>query len=160
MAEIIVQRIGNWKDVWQIDLEDLEDYDESYKVVCNENISHRTLLDDTCFLACVLMREDGKSNISVLATLNDKMKKPYCMQCEQQGCKCLKRYEKLLKDMANDHSSDSEEVEVEFYWQRRKNEPEELPSHYDNYSNFKRYGYNLTIKAEMIQSWPFQLTQF
>ena len=83
---------GDWDSHWTIG--DIEDTDESFKVVCNPDLSIQQLRDDSLFLGAY--HKDGV--VSLLFTVSAKQKFPFCAKCPSKKCKCFQQFQKTLEN--------------------------------------------------------------
>ena len=144
-ADVILQRLGTFDTVWNINVQDYRVGDETFEVECNLQQQHQTLIDsDNSFLA-VLRNENALKKISILTSVNSKTKMPFCQNCLRSKCKCFFRFKKLVEDELNFHASSSDDethTDIDLYWNRIKN-PTEKVHHYEDVDTTK-YGYNKT----------------
>ena len=144
VADLILQRLGTFDTVWNINVQDYRVGDESFEVKCNLAIKQQTLIDsDKSFLA-VLRNENfaGKVSISILTSVNSKTKVPFCQLCLRSKCKCFFRYKKIVEDELNCSSSDDESFDNDWFW-NRKGRPADKVHHYED-ADMSKFGYNRT----------------
>ena len=145
-ADLLLQRLGTFDTVWNINIQDYRVGDESFDVRCNFDVKQQTLIDsDKSFLA-VLRNENnaGKVSISILTSVNSKTKVPFCQLCLRSKCKCFFRYKKIVEEDLNcqGSSSDDESFDMDWYWNRKKNLAKKV-DHYEDVDTTK-FGYNRT----------------
>ena len=141
MADIVVRKLGDWRQLWDIDFTDLEDNDHSFEPRCNEDMQKVTIRDDTLFMACIFDKKMKK--ISILSTPTNQSKKPVCSNCSVKGCRCFRLYKKLVAEEVQGSDSDDSDVEPDFYWNRVKRKSD-LPDNYETFFRHQEFGHNCT----------------
>ena len=132
--------LGNYDDHWI--LPPPSDDDEMHNISINDDVSAQCLIDqiDECFLGAYQI--EGK--VSVLFTVSQKQKVPFCTNCSSKKCKCFFKYKNKIRGNDNDSCESNEE----FHWERRKTQRANPRDDYreilDLNEHYKRYGYNLT----------------
>ena len=134
--EIILRRGDTWQQIWNIDLDDIAGNDLNYKVKIHNHVDFIKLCSDKFFLAAVYRRDLERT--SILFTLNNHTKTPYCSVCSKKPCKCFRLYERY---------AEQENPDEEHYWQRQGKRQRKAPTQYDaemdESEHFSYFGFNL-----------------
>ena len=144
MAEIIVTRAGDWRQIWPLNVHLLDNTQENLDLKCNTNVKISTLCSDEMFLAAYY--DNRRDKISLLFSLTSKTKSPLCNSCTVPKCKCFREYKRQL-DLANKLFN----VNATDYWDRRKRPVPEKVENYEDETH--QYGFNkheirkITIRA-------------
>ena len=95
VCEIIVHRRGNWRDIWNIKMDNVlptdELFDPSFPPM---DQNYLTLREDNLFVAACY--NSNSNEMTLLSTLTTKFKTPDCSKCSVRGCRCFKDYKAAM----------------------------------------------------------------
>ena len=135
--------LGDYNDHWIV--EDPDDDDQSHQIKVNKDIFVQSLIDkpSESFLGAV----QNNNKVSILYTVSQRQKIPFCTGCSSQKCKCFYEYKKKnRKNVAEDDNENANEEE--FHWDRRKKDKVTLREDFNEAlelnEQYRRFGCNLT----------------
>ena len=130
----------NWQNTWDLDLNELQNRNESNEVLLHEEIEAVVFRSNNLFLGAVL----SGNKVNLLYTINRAQKFPFCSKCPKQKCKCFKILENVIADQ-NERIADLDpSYDTRQYWEINLHPSADPVSHYDEDPRdfFMRYGYN------------------
>ena len=125
----------DWKAIWPVPYDDIEDNDEAFSVACNQDIEHVTLIDEKRLVAAVFNKT--KQKVSILATLTNRSRVPICFTCASRPCPCYKLYKSKV---AEENEGNNAYIP---YADRRRNRGR-VSQHYEEFMPFPYLGFNRT----------------
>ena len=139
IADLVVSRTtDDWKTIWPLEYDDIEDVDIGWKVECNTHIKHIVFEDDSkcsTFLGAVYM--GNRKGVSIIANLSKSSKALRCYKCTTRNCKCIRS----LKHHLDNEKKEDEEYE---HFDRRTKSKPRVSEHYEETPPFPHLGYNRT----------------
>ena len=133
----------DWLDYWDLDLQEIQNAQESYSVWLHQEVKAAVFRKDSLFLGAVLT---SRKKINILYTINKKQKFPFCSDCTRQKCKCFKTLEAGI-DAENRRLLELDpNYDTTNHWEKMQTQRPEKAKHYeDTPQDFHtRYGYNRT----------------
>ena len=146
--------LGDYNDHWIV--EDPDDDDQSHQIKVNEDIFVQSLIDkpSESFLGAV----QNNNKVSILYTVSQRQKIPFCTGCSSQKCKCFYEYKKKIREnVAEDDNENANEEE--FHWDRRKKDKvtprDDFNEALELNEQYRCFGCNLTPFDIPLREIPF-----
>ena len=139
IAEHLVQKKGDWREIWPVNLDAIRDDDEMFNVQVNIETEYVTLREDSLFLGAVYHKTTD--TVTNIFTATKATKSMICERCKTKPCEHITKFKKAK---AKDDLQGNLGTEPQNFWNRNKSKNKGPPAQHLKDQNIFENGYNLT----------------